>query len=71
MIGTITSNKMMKALTVVVYTTKLHAKYKKRFKTKKSYAVACTDSTKFIIGQEVEIQPSIPVSKTIRFRVVE
>jgi len=71
MIGTITSNKMQKALTVVVYTTKLHAKYNKRFKTKKSYAVACTDSTKFVIGQEVEIQPSIPVSKTIRFRVVE
>jgi small subunit ribosomal protein S17 len=71
MIGTITSNKMQKALTVVVYTTKLHSKYKKRFKTKKSYSVACSDSTKFEIGQQVEIINSIPVSKTIRFRVVE
>lgn len=71
MIGTITSNKMQKALTVVVYTTKLHPKYKKRFKTKKSYAVACVDSAQFQIGQNVEIIPSIPVSKTIRFKVVE
>ena len=62
---------MQKAITVVVYTTKLHLKYKKRFKTKKSYSVACSDSSKFVIGQKVEIISSIPVSKTIRFRVLE
>jgi small subunit ribosomal protein S17 len=71
MTGLVTSNKMTKALVVSTFMTKVHPKYHKRFKVRKKYAVACSDSTKFKIGQEVEIKECPPVSKTIRFRVVE
>jgi small subunit ribosomal protein S17 len=71
MTGTVTSNKMTKALVVTVFTTKLHPKYKKRFKTKKKYHVACEDSSKFTIGQSVEIVPTRPVSKTITHKVLD
>jgi small subunit ribosomal protein S17 len=71
MTGVVTSNKMDKALVVTVYTTKLHTKYNKRFKTKKKYHVACTDSAKFNVGDSVEIIETRPVSKTIRFKVKE
>jgi len=69
--GIITSNKMQKALVVTVFTIKTHEKYKKKFKTKKKYHVACLDSSKFEIGQEVEIVSCRPVSKTISFKVKE
>lgn len=69
MTGVITSNKMEKAVVVTVYSTKLHKKYKKRFKTKKKYTVSCIDSKEFAIGQAVEIKPCRPVSKTIRFTI--
>ncbi len=71
MTGVVKSNKMKNALVVVVYSTQLHKKYNKRFKTKNTYSVACTDSSKFEIGQSVEIISCKPVSKTIRFKVVE
>ena len=69
MTGVVTSNKMDKALVVTVYTTKLHPKYNKRFKTKKKYHVACEDSAKYSIGDTVEFVESKPVSKMIRFRI--
>ena len=65
MTGIISSNKMTKALVVTVFTTKLHPKYKKR------YSVQCSDSSKFKIGDSVEIVSTTPVSKTINFKVVE
>jgi small subunit ribosomal protein S17 len=71
MTGIVTSNKMTKALIVAVYRTKIHPKYQKRFKVRKKYAVACSDSAKFKIGETVQIMECAPVSKTIRFRVVE
>lgn len=71
MTGIVSSNKMTNALIVTVFSTKLHAKYSKRFKTKKRYAVKCLDSSKFKIGDTVEIVESRPVSKTIHYKVIE
>lgn len=71
MTGTIVSNKMTKALVVAVDNVKLHSKYHKRFKTRKKYSVACSDASKFNIGDKVEIAECKPVSKTIKFKVVE
>jgi len=71
MTGIVISNKMTKALVVNVFTTKVDPKYKKRFKTRKKYHVACQDASAFAVGQEVEIVPCAPVSKTIRFRIKE
>jgi ribosomal protein S17 len=62
---------MNKALVVTVFTTTMHPKYKKRFKTKKKYHVACSDSSQFNVGDSVEFVDSRPVSKTIRFKVKE
>jgi small subunit ribosomal protein S17 len=71
MTGIIYSNKMTKALVVTVYSIQIHPKYKKRFKTKKNYHVACKDASSFEIGQKVELISCRPVSKTIRWKVVE
>ena len=71
MTGIVKSNKMTKAIVVEVVSQKMHSKYKKAYKVKKSFAAACADSSKFKIGQEVEIVSVAPVSKTIRFKVVE
>lgn len=71
MTGVVTSNKMEKAIIVTVFSVQVHEKYKKRFKTKKKYAVACSDSSKFNVGDNVTIESCKPVSKTIRHKVVE
>jgi small subunit ribosomal protein S17 len=71
MTGIVTSNKMTNALVVTVYRTKIHPKYQKRYKVRKKYSVACSDSSKFKIGQEVTIKECRPISKTISFRVEE
>lgn len=71
MTGFVKSNKMTKAMIVEVQTIKMSRKYQKRFKRRKRYAVACSDSGKFKVGQTVTIVPCAPVSKTIRFKVVE
>lgn len=71
MTGIVTSNKMIKAIGVTVYTTKRHSKYRKTYKVRKKYLVACNDASKFVINQEVEIVSCSPVSKKIRFKVVE
>ncbi len=62
---------MTNAVTVVVPTIKIDSKYKKRYKSRKTYPAACLDSSKFKAGQSVEIVPCRPVSKTIKFKVVE
>lgn len=71
MTGIVTSNKMQKALVVTVFSMKLHSKYGKRFKTQKKYHVACNDSSKFVIGDSVEIIETKPISKTISWKVAE
>jgi ribosomal protein S17 len=71
MTGVVTSNKMTNALIVTVFSIQVHTKYNKRFKTKKKYAVACKDATQFEIGQKVTIESCKPVSKTIRFKVID
>jgi small subunit ribosomal protein S17 len=71
MTGTVVSNKMNKALVVSVISLKIHQKYKKRFKTRKRYSVACADSSQFEIGQTVEIESCRPISKTIHFKIVD
>lgn len=71
MTGIVVSNKMTKALVVEVEAIKVSAKYGKRYKTKKKYPTACADSSKFRIGDKVEIVACRPISKTIKFKVVE
>jgi ribosomal protein S17 len=69
--GVVVSNKMEKALVVAVYTTKTHKKYNKQYKSRKKYLARCSDSSKFVKGQEVEINPTRPLSKNIKMIVVE
>jgi small subunit ribosomal protein S17 len=71
MTGKVVSNKMTKALIVEVVSSKMNTKYRKAVKSKKRYPAACSDSTKFIIGDTVEIVSCRPVSKTISFKVKE
>jgi small subunit ribosomal protein S17 len=71
MTGIVTSNKMTKALVVTVYSVKIHPKYQKRFKTKKKYYAACLDSSKYDIGQTVKISETSPVSKLIKWKIVD
>jgi small subunit ribosomal protein S17 len=71
MTGIVTSNKMTNALVVTVYSVKIHPKYKKRFKTKKKYYAACADSSAFEVGQTVEIAETSPVSKLIKWKIVD
>jgi small subunit ribosomal protein S17 len=71
MTGIVTSNKMNKALIITIFSTKKHPIYHKTYKSKKKYAVSCTDSSKFKIGTNVQIESCKPISKTIKFRVVE
>lgn len=71
MTGIVTSNKMTKALVVTVYSVKIHPKYQKRFKTKKKYYAACEDSTKYDVGQTVQIVETSPVSKLIKWKIID
>ena len=71
MTGKVVSNKMTKALVVSIDSVKVHPMYKKRFKTAKKYTVACSDAANFPVGTEVTIVECSPVSKTIKFKVVE
>lgn len=71
MTGKIVSNKMTKAVVVLVLSTKMNEKYRKAVNTKKRYSAACSDSSKFEIGQTVEIVSCRPISKTISFKVKE
>lgn len=69
--GKVVSNKMDKALTVSVVTIKVHPLYNKRYTTRKKYHVACSNSSKYNIGDTVIIEACRPRSKTINFKVVE
>jgi small subunit ribosomal protein S17 len=72
MIGTVVSTKMTKAIVIMVETSKMHPKYNKRVKSQKRYSARCVDSSKFALGQVVEIRPvGRKLSATISHVVVE
>jgi ribosomal protein S17 len=70
MTGLVTSNKMTNAVVVTVYSTKMDLKYKKRFKVRKKYVAYAPDSSVFTLGDKVEIKAVAPISKTIRWEIV-
>jgi small subunit ribosomal protein S17 len=71
MTATVVSNKMDKTLVVEVVRTAVHPKYQKRYKVRKKYSVSCDNSKNFAIGQVVEIESCRPISKTVKFKVVQ
>ncbi len=71
MTGKVTSNKMTKAIVVAVSSLQMHSKYRKQFKIIKKFHAACEDSSKFQIGDTVEIVETRPISKTIKWKVVK
>ena len=62
---------MTKALVVAVVRTSKHPIYQKSFRIRKKYHAACSDSSKFQVGAEIEIKTCRPISKTISHCVVE
>lgn len=70
MTGLVTSNKMTNAVVVTVYSTKMDLKYKKRFKVRKKYVAYCENPSAFKMGDEVKIVAVAPISKTIRWKII-
>lgn len=71
MTGKVISTKMTKALTVSVKGSKYNSLLKKRYNYSRKYKAACVDSSKYAVGDVVTIESCRPVSKTIRFKVIE
>lgn len=69
-IGTVTSDKMEKTITVSVETVKQHPLYKKTIKTSKKYKVH-DENNEAKIGDVVRIMETRPLSKDKRWRLVE
>ena len=70
LIGTVTSNKMEKSVTVQVDRRVKHPLYKK-FMTR-SKKIAAHDETNLLeIGEQVRIRECRPISKSKRFEVIE
>ncbi|MFB0922967.1 MAG: 30S ribosomal protein S17 [Alphaproteobacteria bacterium] len=70
LIGTVTSNKMEKSVTVQVDRRVKHPLYKK-FMTR-SKKIAAHDETNLLeIGDQVRIRECRPISKSKRFEVIE
>ncbi|MEN6390883.1 MAG: 30S ribosomal protein S17 [Syntrophomonas sp.] len=69
-IGTVTSNKMEKTITVLVETVKQHPLYKKTIRTSKKYK-AHDESNEAKIGDVVRIMECRPLSKDKRWRLIE
>lgn len=70
LIGTVVSDKNNKTVTVLVESTKVDPKYKKRVKRSKKYA-AHDESNKAKVGDVVRIVETNPISKSKKFYVVE
>lgn len=70
MTGLVTSNKMTNAVVVTVFSTKMDQKYKKRFKVRNKYVAYALNSADYKIGDQVEITATTPISKTIRWKIV-
>ncbi|HOQ08635.1 MAG TPA: 30S ribosomal protein S17 [Syntrophomonadaceae bacterium] len=69
-VGTVTSDKMDKTITVSVETVKQHPLYKKTIKTSKKYKVH-DENNEAKIGDVVRIMETRPLSKDKRWRLVE
>lgn len=69
-IGTVTSDKMDKTITVAVETVKQHPLYKKTIRTSKKYK-AHDEANQAKTGDIVKIMETRPVSKDKRWRLVE
>ncbi len=69
LIGKIISNKMTTTVTVLVERMWQHPLYQKRIKRSKKYLAHCTDKLK--VGQQVKIGETRPISKRIRWKIVE
>jgi small subunit ribosomal protein S17 len=68
MVGTITSDKMDKTVTVEVLRRMMVAKYKKYIRTRRRYK-AHDEKNEFHVGDRVEIQEARPLSRTKRWVV--
>jgi len=69
-IGTVTSDKMDKTITVSVETVKQHPLYKKAIKTSKKYK-AHDENNEARTGDIVKIMETRPLSKDKRWRLIE
>lgn len=69
-LGTVTSDKMDKTITVSVETVKRHPLYKKTIKTSKKYKVH-DENNEAKTGDIVRIMETRPISKDKRFRLIE
>lgn len=67
--GKVTSNKADKTITVVVERKIMHPMYKK-FVTKSKKFAAHDGENKFKVGDVVNIQECVPISKNKRFEVI-
>lgn len=67
--GIVVSDKMEKTVIVAVDTYKTHSKYKKKYKSTKRYK-AHDEENKFKVGDAVEIEPTKPISKDKKYKVV-
>lgn len=70
MIGTVTSDKMEKTITVNVETVKQHPLYRKIIKTSKKYK-AHDENNEAKIGDVVKIMETRPLSKDKRWKLTE
>ena len=69
-IGTVSSDKMEKTITVSVETVKQHPLYKKTIKTSKKY-MAHDEENEAKISDIVKIMETRPLSKDKRWRLIE
>ena len=69
-LGTVTSNKMEKTITVRVDTIKQHPLYKKTIRTSKKYK-SHDENNEANIGDVVRIMECRPLSKDKRWRLIE
>ena len=67
--GRVVSDKMDKTIVVSVDAFKTHSKYAKKYKSTEKYKVH-DEENKYKIGDVVEIEPSRPISKDKKYRVV-
>ena len=68
--GEVVSDKMSKTVVVNITTTKIHPKYKKRYKSSKKYK-AHDEKNEYKVGDLVVIEECRPLSKDKRWRVIK
>lgn len=70
LVGTVISNKMQKTVVVAVSRKVQHPKYRKYMASRKNYYVR-DEHSECRIGDEVEIVETRPLSKLVRWRLLE